>query len=282
MECFNDTLYYKQIKKQEKQMNYSTIMKSVEKPGRYSGGEYNQVIKDKEKIKARWAFCFPDSYEIGMSNLGMRILYGALNAQDDIWCERVFTPWVDMQEQMKKYGFPLTAHESKDPLKVFDIVGFTLQYEMSYTNVLNMLKLSDIPLRASERSEDAPIVIGGGPCAYNAEPIADFFDCFSIGEGEEMLVEFTNLYIKMKEEGTYTKKDFLHCAAKTIPGLYVPSFYDVEYKEDGTIKAYTPVYDDIPTKITKRIIGDMDKAFFPKDVVVPYIETVHDRIMLEV
>ena len=263
-------------------MNYSTILKSVEKPGRYSGGEYNQVIKDKNKVKARWAFCFPDSYEIGMSNLGMRILYGALNAHEDIWCERVFTPWVDMQEQMKKYGMPLTAHESKDPLKVFDIIGFTLQYEMSYTNVLNMLDLADIPLRASERGEEYPIIIGGGPCAYNAEPVADFFDCFSIGEGEEMLVEFTKLYIEMKENGTYTKEAFLHRAAKTISGIYVPSFYNVEYNNDGTIKAYTPIYDDIPSKITKRIIGDMDKAFFPKDVVVPYIETVHDRIMLEV
>ena len=263
-------------------MNYSTILKSVEKPGRYSGGEYNQVIKDKNKVKARWAFCFPDSYEIGMSNLGMRILYGALNAHEDIWCERVFTPWVDMQEQMKKYGMPLTAHESKDSLKVFDIIGFTLQYEMSYTNVLNMLDLAEIPLRADERGDEFPIIIGGGPCAYNAEPIADFFDCFSIGEGEEMLVEFTKLYIEMKESGTYTKEAFLHRAAKTISGIYVPSFYNVEYNDDGTIKAYTPIYDDIPSKITKRIIGDMDKAFFPKDVVVPYIETVHDRIMLEV
>ena len=263
-------------------MNNSTIMKSVEKPGRYSGGEYNQVIKDKEKVKARWAFCFPDSYEIGMSNLGMRILYGVLNKSDDIWCERVFTPWADMQEQMKKYNLPLTAHESKDPLKAFDIVGFTLQYEMSYTNVLNMLKLAHIPLKSCDRGEDEPIIIGGGPCAYNAEPIADFFDCFSIGEGEDMLVEFTELYIKMKESGNYSKKDFLHEAAKTISGIYVPSFYDVEYNDDGTIKSYTPVFDDIPTKITKRIIKDMDEAYFPDKVVVPYIETVHDRIMLEV
>ena len=263
-------------------MNNSTIMKSVEKPGRYSGGEYNQIIKDKEKIKARWAFCFPDSYEIGMSNLGMRILYGVLNKEEDIWCERVFTPWADMQEQMKKYNIPLTAHESKDPLKAFDIVGFTLQYEMSYTNVLNMLKLADIPLRASERGEDMPIIVGGGPCAYNAEPIADFFDCFSIGEGEDMLVEFTKLYIEMKKSGNYSKQAFLHEAAKKISGIYVPSFYTVEYNADGTIKSYTPIFDDIPTKITKRIIKDMDEAYFPENVVVPYIETVHDRIMLEV
>ena len=262
--------------------NYSSIMKSVEKPGRYSGGEYNQIIKDKNKVKARWAFCFPDSYEIGMSNLGVRILYGVLNQEEDIWCERVYTPWVDMQEQMKKHNLPLTAHESKDPLTEFDIVGFTLQYEMSYTNVLNMLKLAGIPLRAADRGDEYPLIIGGGPCAYNAEPVADFFDCFSIGEGEEMLVEFTKLYIKMKEEGTYTKKAFLHEAAKTVSGTYVPSFYDVSYNEDNTIKAYTPIYDDIPTRITKRIIKDMDKVYFPDKVVMPYIETVHDRIMLEV
>ena len=262
--------------------NYSSIMKSVEKPGRYSGGEYNQIIKDKNKVKARWAFCFPDSYEIGMSNLGVRILYGVLNQEEDIWCERVYTPWVDMQEKMRENGMPLTAHESKDPLTEFDIVGFTLQYEMSYTNVLNMLKLAGIPLRAADRGDEYPIIIGGGPCAYNAEPIADFFDCFSIGEGEEMLVEFTKLYIKMKEEGTYTKKAFLHEAAKTVSGTYVPSFYDVSYNEDNTIKAYTPIYDDIPKRITKRIIKDMDKVYFPDKVVMPYIETVHDRIMLEV
>lgn len=262
--------------------NYSSILKSVEKPGRYCGGEYNQVIKDKNKVKARWAFCFPDSYEIGMSNLGVRILYGVLNQEDDIWCERVYTPWVDMQEKMKEHNIPLSAHESKDPLTEFDIIGFTLQYEMSYTNVLNMLKLANIPLRAAERGEEYPIVIGGGPCAYNAEPVADFFDCFSIGEGEEMLVEFTKLYIEMKEKGNYTKKEFLHEAAKRISGLYVPSFYEVTYKEDGTIKAYTPIYDDIPTRITKRIIKDMDTAYFPEKVVMPYIETVHDRIMLEV
>lgn len=257
-------------------------MKSVTKPGRYSGGEYNQIIKDKNKVKARWAFCFPDSYEIGMSNLGVRILYGVLNEQEDIWCERVYTPWVDMQEKMREHGLPLTAHESKDPLTEFDIVGFTLQYEMSYTNVLNMLKLSGIPLRAADRGDEYPIIIGGGPCAYNAEPIADFFDCFSIGEGEDMLVEFTKLYIKMKESGNYSKRAFLHEAAKTVGGTYVPSFYDVSYNEDNTIKAYTPIYDDIPKRITKRIMKDMDKAYFPDKVVMPYIETVHDRIMLEV
>ena len=263
-------------------MDKSTILKSVTKPGRYSGGEYNEVIKNKNDVKARWAFCFPDSYEIGMSNLGMRILYGALNKEDDIWCERVFTPWPDMQEKMIKHGLPLTAHESGDPVSDFDIVAFTLQYEMSYTNVLNMLNLAGIPLYSAERGEDFPIIIGGGPCAYNAEPVADFFDCFSIGEGEDMLVEFTKLYIEAKSRGNYSKREFLHEAARRIEGLYVPSFYDVEYNGDGTIKSYTPVFDDIPTKITKRIIKDMDKAYFPDKPVMPYVETVHDRIMLEV
>lgn len=260
----------------------SSVLKSVEKPGRYCGGEYGQVIKDKKDIKARWAFCFPDTYEIGMSNLGVRILYGVLNREDDIWCERVYAPWTDMQQKMRENGIPLTAHESGDKLTEFDIVGFTLQYEMCYTTVLQMLSLAGIPLYAKDRGDEFPIVIGGGPCAYNAEPVADFFDCFSIGEGEDMLVEFTKLYIEMKESGTYTKREFLHRAAREVGGLYVPSFYDVSYNDDGTIKEYKPIFDDIPTKIMKRIMTDMDKSYFPDKVVMPYIETVHDRIMLEV
>ncbi len=260
----------------------SGVLNSVQKPGRYSGGEYGEILKDKDKIKARFAFCFPDSYEIGMSNLGMRILYGALNSDPDIWCERVFAPWVDMEEQMRQHDIPLCALESGDPLSEFDIIGFTLQYEMCYTNVLNMLSLAKLPIRAADRGEDCPIIIGGGPCTYNAEPVADFFDCFSIGEGETMLNEFTRLYIKMKEEGRYTRAEFLHEAARTISGIYVPSLFEVSYNEDGTIKAYTPKYDDIPPRVTKRIMTDMDTAFFPQRVVMPYIETVHDRIMLEV
>ena len=260
----------------------STILKSVSKPGRYAGGEYGEVLKDKTKVKARFAFCFPDTYEIGMSNLGVRLLYGSLNEHEDIWCERVYDPWVDMQEQMKEHNLPLTALESGDPLGDFDFVAFTLQYEMSYTNVLNMLDLAKIPLRAKDRAEDAPLVIGGGPCAYNAEPIADFFDLFNIGEGEDMLPSIVRLYIRMKDEGRYTRANFLHEAAKTIPGVYVPSLYNVTYKADGTIEAYTPIYDDIPTKVTKQIIKDLDKVYFPEKVVMPYIETVHDRIMLEV
>ena len=260
----------------------NAILKQVSKPGRYSGGEYGQIIKDKDKVKARFAFAFPDTYEIGMSNLGVRILYECLNREDDIWCERVYDPWVDMQEKMKEYNIPLWAHESKDDVKKFDFLGFTLQYEMSYTNVLNMLTLADIPLRASERGEEFPIVIGGGPCAYNPEPVADFFDLFNIGEGESLLVEIVRLYIKMKDEGRYNKADFLHEAAATIPGVYVPSLYNVEYNADGTIKAYTPIYDDVPKTVIKRIVEDLDKAPFPDYAIMPYTEVVHDRIMLEV
>ncbi len=262
--------------------NISTILKSVSKPGRYSGGEYGRIIKNRDEVKARFAFCFPDTYEIGMSNLGVRILYGALNEHDDIWCERVYTPWIDMQEQMKLHGIPLTACESGDELTAFDMVGFTLQYEMSYTNVLNMLDLAGIPLRSADRDDSMPIIIGGGPCAYNAEPVADFFDLFNIGEGEEMLPELVRLYIKMKDEGRYTKEAYLREAARDIEGVYVPSLYEVSYNEDGTIKEYKPKYEDVPRTVRKRIITDMDKSYFPKKVVMPYIETVHDRVMLEV
>ncbi len=260
----------------------SSVLKSVQKPGRYCGGEYGAVIKDKAGIKARFAFCFPDTYEIGMSNLGMRILCGVLNREPDIWCERVFTPWVDMQEKMREHAIPLWAHESGDPLTDFDIIGFTLGYEMCYTNVLCMLKLAGLPLRADARGEDAPVIIGGGACAYNPEPMADFFDCFSIGEGEDNLVEFTRLYIRMKDEGRYTKSAFLREAAKTIKGIYVPSLYEVTYHGDGTVAAITPRFSDVPKRVEKCIIADMDKAYFPDKTVMPYIETVHDRIMLEV
>lgn len=263
----------------EKQM--SGILRSVEKPGRYTGGEFNQIIKNKEDVRCRFAFVFPDVYEIGMSNLGIRILYNALNREPDVWCERAYTPWPDMQEKMKTYGLPMTAHESGDPLSAFDVVGFTLQYELCYSNVLATLRLAGIPIWARERGEEHPIIIGGGPCSYNAEPIADFFDVFSIGEGEEALPEFCRLYIEMKENGTYTREAFLHEIAKH-EGFYVPSLYEVSYNEDGTIRAFLPKYDDIPTKIKKRIIADMDKAVYPEKLVMPYIETVHDRVMLEV
>ncbi len=258
------------------------LLCSVARPGRYAGGEYGQIIKDKTAVRARFAFAFPDSYEIGMSNLGVRILYHCLNAHDDIWCERTYAPWGDMQDAMTARNVPLAALESGDPVADFDFLGFTLQYEMCYTTVLNMLDLAGIPLRAADRGEDCPLVIGGGPCSYNPEPVADFFDLFNIGEGEEMLPEIVRLYIRMKEEGTYSRAAFLHEAARTIPGVYVPSLYTVTYKTDGTIEAYTPVYDDIPTTIRKRIVEDLDKAPFPDKVVMPYIETVQDRITVEV
>ena len=214
----------------------SGILKTVTKPGRYTGGEFGQVIKDKKSVSVRFAFCFPDTYEIGMSNLGVRILYEALNRSERVWCERVYAPWVDMDAKMKEYGIPLTAHESGDPLTEFDIVAFTLQYELCYTTALHMIKMAGIPLFARDRAEADPIILGGGPCAYNAEPIADFFDIFSIGEGEEALPELCALYDRMKKDGSYTREGFLR-EASHIEGFYVPSLYDVTYNEDGTATA---------------------------------------------
>ena len=260
----------------------SSVLKSVTKPGRYAGGEYGQIVKDKANVKARFAFCFPDSYEIGMSNLGVRILYGALNEQPDVWCERVYTPWIDMEDAMRASGTPLTALESGDPVKDFDIVGISMAYEMCYTNVLNALELARIPLLQKDRDDSDPIIVGGGHCTYNPEPIADFFDAFLIGEGEEVIVEFTRLYIEMKEDGSYTRAAFLRRAASTIEGVYVPSLYEVSYNPDGTVAAYTPLYADVPKQVKKRIVKDMDSAYFPSYTIMPYMETVHDRIMLEV
>ena len=259
----------------------SGILKSVTKPARYTGGEFGQIIKNKADVSVRFAFCFPDTYEIGMSNLGVRILYEALNRVPYVWCERVYAPWIDMDEKMREYGLPLSAHESGDPVRDFDIVAFTLQYELCYTTALRMLKLSGIPLLASERGEDDPVILGGGPCAYNAEPVADFFDIFSIGEGEEALPELCALYEKMKKNGTYTKEAFLR-EASHLEGFYVPSLYEVSYHEDGTIKEYRPRFEDVPKKVKKRIIADLDTAVYPEKLVMPYIETVHDRIVLEV
>ena len=261
--------------------NISSVLKSVSKPGRYIGGEYNSVIKNKEEVKCRFAFCFPDTYEIGMSNLGVRILYDVLNKDRDIWCERVYAPWVDMIEKMKEYSIPLTAEESGDALREFDLIGFSLQYELCYTTALAMLKLANIPLKTEDRGEDAPIIIAGGPCVYNPEPVAPFFDIVNVGEGEEVLLEISHLYIKMREEGTYSRAAFLKAAAG-IEGVYIPSFYEVLYNADGSIKEYKPKYKDIPTKIKKRIIEDLDKVSYPEKLVMPYIETVHDRIVLEV
>ena len=259
----------------------SAMLKSVTKPGRYTGGEIGSIMKDPSAVRLRFAFCFPDTYEIGMSNLGVRILYEALNREEGVWCERAYAPWSDMDAVMTENGIPLCTVESNTPISQYDIVGITLQYELCYTTALHMLKLSGIPLLASERGEDDPIILGGGPCTYNAEPIADFFDIFSIGEGEEALPELCRLYMQMKEDGTYTRSAFLR-AASALEGFYVPSLYSVSYKEDGRIDCYTPLYDDVPKKIRKRIIADMDKAIYPTQFVLPYIETVHDRIVLEV
>ena len=261
--------------------NISSVLKSVQKPGRYIGGEFNSVMKDKNEVGCRFAFCFPDTYEIGMSNLGVRILYDALNKNDDIWCERVYAPWTDMKEKMEEYSIPLCAVESGDPVAEFDMVAFSLQYELCYTTALAMLKLAGIPIYSRDREEGCPIIIGGGPCVYNAEPVADFFDLINIGEGEEVLVEICKLYNEMKSKGDLTRAAFLRAAA-SIEGVYIPSLYEVSYNEDGTIAEYRPIYDDVPKKIRKRIIKDLDKAPYPEKLVMPYIETVHDRIVLEV
>ena len=261
--------------------NISSVLKSVQKPGRYMGGEYNSVIKDKSQVDCRFAFCFPDTYEIGMSNLGVRILYDALNKEPSVWCERVYAPWTDMKEKMAEYGIPLTAVESGDALEKFDMVAFSLQYELCYTTALAMIKMAGFPLYAKDRGEQVPIIIGGGPCVYNAEPVAEFFDLINIGEGEEVLSEICRLYIKMKADGSYTRTGFLR-EASHIEGVYIPSLYEVAYNGDGTIKEYRPKYDDTPAKIRKRIVADMDAASYPEKLVMPYIETVHDRIVLEV
>ena len=261
--------------------NISSVLKSVSKPGRYIGGEFNSIIKNKDEVGVRFAFCFPDTYEIGMSNLGVRILYDVLNKDASVWCERVCAPWTDMKEKMEQYSIPLSAVESGDPLDKFDIVAFSLQYEMCYTTTLAMLKLAGFPIWAKDRAEDCPIIVGGGPCVYNSEPVAEFFDLINIGEGEEVLLEICHLYDKMKKDGSYTRSAFLR-EASHIDGVYIPSLYDVSYNEDGTIKEYKPFFDDVPAKIKKRIVADMDNAPYPEKLVMPYIETVHDRIVLEI
>ncbi|MBR3594437.1 MAG: TIGR03960 family B12-binding radical SAM protein [Clostridia bacterium] len=258
---------------------FEKLLLSVQKPGRYAGGELNSIIKDKEKVDVRFAFCFPDTYEIGMSHLGMKILYSLFNEREDIWCERVFNPWIDFQEVMRENNIPLFALESRDPIKDFDFIGFTLQYELSYTNVLNMLDLAGVPLRSADRKDLSPIVVAGGPCACNPEPMADFIDLFFLGEGEEVDLEVIDLYKKIKAEGG-DKQVFLRAAAQ-IEGVYVPSLYDVEYYVDGTIKSITPK-DGAPAVVNKRIMRDMDKSFYPETFVVPTTEIVHDRAVQEI
>ncbi len=255
------------------------ILPLVQKPARYVGGELNSVTKDKDKVDIRYAFCFPDSYEIGMSHLGIKILYSVANAREDTWCERVFAPWPDMEEKMRENNIPLFALESGDAIKDFDFIGFTLQYELCYTNVLNMLDLAGLPVKAKDRKGLSPIVMGGGPCACNPEPIAEFFDLFSLGEGEEVNSEIMDLYKEHKKRGS-TKEEFLADAAK-IEGVYVPSLYDISYNEDGTVKAVTPK-NGAPEKVTKRIIKDLDSVFYPEDFVVPFIDVVHDRVTHEI
>ena len=255
------------------------LLPHVQKPARYTGGELNSVVKDASKVKLRYAFCFPDSYEIGMSHLGMKILYSLVNERDDAWCERVFAPWVDMEEEMRKNHVPLFALESGDALDKFDLIGFTLQYELSYSNVLNMLDLVNIPLRSKDRTSLTPIVVGGGPCACNPEPLADFFDIFLPGEGEEVTNELIDLLIEHKEKGS-TKLEFLREAAK-IEGVYVPAFYDVAYHEDGTIASVT-AKETAPARVKKRIISDLDSVHYPDKFVVPFVDIVHDRAVTEV
>lgn len=252
---------------------------NIQKPSRYIGGEVGAVIKDKSKVDVRFAFCFPDTYEIGMSHLGMKILYGLKNAVPNYWCERVFMPLPDMEEEMRKRNIPLYALESLDPIKDFDFIGFTIQYELCYTNILQMLDLAGLPVLASERKELTPIVCGGGPCVCNAEPLADFFDLFFIGEGEEMNLEVMALMEQCKKENT-SKEEFL-CRAAKIEGVYVPSLYDVSYNEDGTVKAITPK-ETAPAQVTKRIIKDFDKVYAPDNFVIPFCNIVHDRAVVEV
>lgn len=255
------------------------LLLKVQKPGRYVGGEMNSIVKDKSKVDVRFAFCFPDVYEVGMSHLGMKILYSLFNSKEHIWCERVFAPWIDMEEQMRKNNIPLYALESGDPLSDFDFVGFTLQYELSFTNILNMLELGGIPVKSEERKELKNIVCAGGPCACNPEPIADFIDLFFIGEGEEVDLEVMELYRECKKSNE-SKQEFL-IKASQIKGVYVPSLYNVEYNEDNTIKSVTPT-NNAPQKIEKRLIMNMDDCYYPDNFVVPMIEIVHDRAMEEI
>lgn len=255
------------------------ILPKVQKPGRYVGGELNSVIKNKEDVDVRFAFCFPDTYEIGMSHLGIKILYSIFNNVDYIWCERVFAPWIDMEQAMIENDIPLYGLESSDPVSEFDFIGFTLQYELSFTNILNMLKLSGVPLLSRDRTELKNIVVGGGPCACNPEPIADFFDILFLGDGEEVDLEVIELFRKCRKEGK-TKQEFLMEAAQ-IEGVYVPSLYDVEYNEDGTVKAYIP-HPGVPKTVRKRVCNDVDNMYFPENFVVPFLDIVHDRAVVEV
>ena len=256
------------------------ILMKIEKPARYIGNEVNAVVKDLNNIDVRFCMCFPDVYEIGMSHLGIQILYGMLNSWDDVWCERVYSPWVDLDAIMRRENIPLFALESQDPVKNFDFLGITIQYEMCYTNILQVLDLAQIPLLAEERGDDCPIVIGGGPCTYNPEPIADFFDIFYIGEGETQYRPLIDLYKNCREEKV-GREEFLRRAAK-LPGMYVPRFYETTYHEDGTIASFRPTEEGIPATIRKELVTDMTDSFYPMKPVVPYIKVTQDRVVLEI
>ena len=256
------------------------ILLKVEKPARYIGGEYNSVMKDPEKVDIRFAMTFPDVYEIGMSHLGIQILYDMFNRREDVWCERVYSPWVDLDKIMREEHIPLFALESQDPVKDFDFLGITIQYEMCYTNILQILDLSGIPLHAKDRTEDDPIVIGGGPCTYNPEPIAEFFDMFYIGEGETVYDQLLDIYKENKKSGG-SRWDYLAKAAE-VEGIYVPAFYDVAYKEDGTIESFTPNHPNAKEKIQKQLVMDMSEAVYPENPVVPFIRATQDRVVLEI
>ena len=256
------------------------ILLSVQQPARYIGGEVHAVMKDKEKVNVRFAMCFPDVYEIGMSHLGIQILYDMFNRREDIWCERVYSPWTDMDRVMRAHQIPLFALESQDPIKEFDFLGITIQYEMCYTNILQVLDLAQIPLLATERTLEHPFVIGGGPCAYNPEPLADYFDLFYIGEGETQYFALMDLYIKWKQKKE-SRETFLKQAAQ-IPGIYVPSLYDVTYQEDGTIASMRPNCQEAPERVTKQVVMDVTDTFYPKKPVVPFLKATQDRVVLEI
>lgn len=256
------------------------ILLKIEKPSRYTGNEVNSVVKDPEKVDIRFAMCFPDVYEIGMSHLGMQILYHMFNEREDTWCERVFSPWTDLDQVMRQENIPLFALESQDPVKIFDFLGITIQYEMCYTNILQVLDLSQIPICAKDRGEEDPLVIGGGPCVFNPEPLAPFFDLFYIGEGEVSYPEFLDTYAAMKRQGR-SREEFLEAAAQ-IPGIYVPAFYDAEYGEDGILRFFSPNRPGVPAKVTRQVLTDFGQAGYPKAPVVPNIKATQDRVMLEI
>lgn len=256
------------------------ILLKIESPARYIGGEVNSVMKDKNKVDVRFAMCFPDVYEIGMSHLGIQILYDMFNQREDIWCERVYSPWPDLDKVMREEKIPLFALESQDPVKSFDFLGITIQYEMCYTNILQILDLSDIPLKGKERTEEDPIVIGGGPCASNPEPLADFFDLFYMGEGETVYFQLMDIYKENKAAGG-SRQDFLRKAAG-VPGIYVPSLYEVSYKEDGTIAEFKPIEENVPATVQKQVVMDITNTYYPKAPVVPFIKATQDRVVLEI